>query len=305
MTTVRSDTKAKQLLDDYPEYSDKLSITIVEDVSKPGAFDHAVQSHPPFDAVLHTASPFHYHAKDPKKDMIDPAIHGTMEILQAVKLYAPSVERVVVTSSFAAVMNMTEPVSRYTESNWNPISEEQALTSGLATYVGSKTFAERAAWEFMEKEKPKFTLSTINPVVVFGPVTNLQSLANVNTSNQVFADIIQGKFKSTIEPDAFKWVDVRDVALAHVRVIELPQSLTAGRRFLACAGSYSNHEITSIIKNNFPELADKVPDRIEIPANPITYEIDTSGVNQTLGIPFRSLEESVIDIVKSLLKVPS
>ena len=37
----------------------------------------------------------------------------------------------------------------------------------------SKAFAEKAAWDFVEKEKPNFSLSTIQPSLVFGPIVSL------------------------------------------------------------------------------------------------------------------------------------
>jgi len=37
-------------------------------------------------------------------------------------------------------------------------------------YRASKTFAERAAWDFVKNEKPNFSLATINPPMVFGPI---------------------------------------------------------------------------------------------------------------------------------------
>jgi nucleoside-diphosphate-sugar epimerase len=39
-------------------------------------------------------------------------------------------------------------------------------------YRASKTFAEKAAWDFLEKEKPNFSIATINPPMVFGPIVS-------------------------------------------------------------------------------------------------------------------------------------
>ncbi|GFF34466.1 putative NADPH-dependent methylglyoxal reductase GRP2 [Aspergillus udagawae] len=302
VTTVRSNEKGRECQESYPEFSNNLSYVIVEDMARSGAFDKAVQSEPPFDAVVHTASPFHYHAADRKRDMIDPAIMGTTEILRAIKRCAPSVKRVVITSSFAAVMNFQEAIPVYTSDHWNPITMQQALTDGQLAYVGSKTFAEKAAWDFVENESPGFTLSTINPVMVFGPATyRLESLEHVNTSNALFRDMILGKMRSGITPNSFQWVDVRDVALAHVRAIEVPEA--AGQRFLAAAGPYSNHEIAQVIKENFPDLADRLPEHIPVPDGPPSFAIDNTPMKQILGIPFRSLKDCVVDTVKSLLEV--
>ena len=62
----------------------------------------------------------------------------------------------------------------YSEKDWNPISEEAALENASHGYYGSKTFAEKAAWDFVEKEKPNFTLATVNislpPTSPFSPL---------------------------------------------------------------------------------------------------------------------------------------
>lgn len=97
---------------------------------------------------------------DTKKDLLDPAIIGTTGILKAVKKNAPTVKRVVITSSFDSILNGSKGTSydhTYSEKDWNPITEQEALKDPSSGYRASKTFAEKAAWEFVEKEKPNFT----------------------------------------------------------------------------------------------------------------------------------------------------
>ena len=66
--TVRSQEKADKIKAQYKgKYDDKLSFAIVPDIAQPGAFDEAVKSDPPFEAVLHTASPFHFNVTDVQK----------------------------------------------------------------------------------------------------------------------------------------------------------------------------------------------------------------------------------------------
>lgn len=66
--TVRSQEKADKIKAQYNgKYADKLSFAIVPDIAQPGAFDEAVKSDPPFEAVLHTASPFHFNVTDVQK----------------------------------------------------------------------------------------------------------------------------------------------------------------------------------------------------------------------------------------------
>lgn len=77
--------------------------------------------------------------------------------------------------------------------------------------AASKTLAEKAAWEFVDQEKPNFTISTINPPLVFGPIIHyLNSLDALNTSNQRLQALVRGEWKDAI-PDTgvYLWVDVR------------------------------------------------------------------------------------------------
>ena len=96
ITTVRSAQKGQTILDNHKNVpKDKLDFFIVEDIAQLGAFDKAVQSHPPFETVIHTASPFHFNVTDVQKDLLDPAVIGTTGILKSIKEYAPTVKRVV------------------------------------------------------------------------------------------------------------------------------------------------------------------------------------------------------------------
>lgn len=58
--------------------------------------------------VIHTASPFVLDAEDNKRDILDPAIQGSLAILEAAKTYGPSVKRIVSTSSFASILDLSE-----------------------------------------------------------------------------------------------------------------------------------------------------------------------------------------------------
>lgn len=298
MFTVRSRAKGERIVNETGSSPGAASYSIVDDITRQAVFDETFISNPPFDAVIHTASPFHYGPADPKKDMIDPAVNGTLEILRAIKALAPTVKRVVVTSSFAAVLDTSSNKTSYSGEDWNPITMKQALSGGPATYVGSKTFAERAAWDFVASEKSTFTLATVNPVLVFGPVLQLDSLSSINTSNADMCDMIQGKMKTEIAARAFHWVDVRDVALMHVFAAELETA--AGKRFIAAAGKYSNNQIAQIIKNKFPEISDKLPDKIVVSGSASEFDIDTTPAREVLGIEFGTLDRAVVDTVKSL-----
>lgn len=305
MTTVRSEEKGQKILQNHKGISqERLTYVIVKDIAQEGAFDEAVVSDPPFDAVIHTASPFHFNITDPKKDLLDPAIIGTTGILKAIKAKAPKVKRVAITSSFASIINPKDHPKSYSEEDWNPVTMEEALEDPGTAYRASKKFAELEAWHFVQNENPNFELSTLCPPLVFGPVVHyLNSLDAINTSNARIRDMIQGKMKDKLSPTGtFIWVDVRDLAIAHVKAIELPEA--AGKRFFVTAGYMSNKDIADCIRENFPELKSQLPpedSQSDMPKDVFKY--DNSRSVEVLGLKYRSLNDCVKDTVKSLQAV--
>ncbi|KAI9651859.1 MAG: methylglyoxal reductase (NADPH-dependent) gre2 [Alyxoria varia] len=308
VTTVRSQEKAEGIKAAHPNIpKSSLDFTIVEDIAQPDAFNEAVKSDPPFEAVVHTASPFHFNATDVQKDLLDPAIKGTKGILHAIQANAPTVKRVVITSSFAAIVNPNKgnwPEHTYTEADWNPITLEEALENAALGYRASKTHAERAAWDFVAKETPNFTLTTLNPPMVFGPVIHhLSSLENLNTSNQRLLSILRGDWSSEIPATAtFIWTDVRDLAVAHVRAMEREEA--QGKRFFVTAGHYNNAELLGVVRKHFGrEYEGKLPpEGTQGGGYPEggTFKVDNERTRSVLGVRFRGLEECVVDLVKSL-----
>lgn len=295
---MRSDEKGQFLVDSHK--GKKISYVIVKDIAKEGAFNEAVKSDPPFDAVLHTASPFHFNVTDPKKDLLDPAIIGTTGILKAIKANATSVKRVAITSSFASIVNPASHPKVYSEENWNPVTFEDAQKDAATAYRGSKTLAEKAAWDFVKNEKPDFQISTLCPPLVFGPpVGYLNSLDNINTSNQRILGIMTGKMKEEVSPTGtFIWVDVRNIALAHVRAIEVPEA--AGKRFFITAGYMCNKDLIDIVRENFPDLKSQLPENPESDMPKDVFGFDNSRSIDILGLKYNSLKQCVVDTVNSL-----
>ena len=109
-------------------------------------------------------------------------------------------KRVVITSSFASILDIdqgTRSGYTYTENDWNPVTYETASkqdTDGSVAYSASKTFAEKAAFDFVKKNKPNFNISTICPPMVYGPAAHAPpSLDKLNTSSaDIYRKYIHG-----------------------------------------------------------------------------------------------------------------
>ena len=106
-------------------------------------------------------------------------------------------------------------------------------------------------------------------------------------------------------PGASIWVDVRDVALAHILAAE--KLAASGERFFITAGFYTNREVVEIIRDAFSELRDRLPPK-DVPGADYsetgTYGYDNSKSKKLLGLEYRSLQESIVDTVRSLSIVP-
>ncbi|KAK4204708.1 hypothetical protein QBC40DRAFT_191312 [Triangularia verruculosa] len=318
ITTVRSQSKASAITSAYPSQSSSgsLIVAIVPDIAQPGAFDTVIQEHgKDLEVVLHTASPFHFNFTDPKKELIDPALIGTTSILQAIAKWSPTVKRVVVTSSFAAIINeahVSDPSTVFSENSWNPVTIDDIHKNPATAYRASKTLAEKAAWDFVEDPKngAKFDLVTVNPPMVFGPVVHhLATLEAINTSNERIVHAIRGKWREGIPPtgQAYIWVDVRDVATAHVKAGLGEVDGVSGERLFVVSGWFSNSEIAAVLRKNFPEDKDNLPEEGvkggELPAKGERFGYDNSETTKLLGIEWIGLEKCLVDTVRSLKKV--
>lgn len=97
------------------------------------------------------------------------------------------------------------------------------------------------------------------------------------------------------------WVDVRDVALAHVKAVEVAEA--GGKRFFTVAGFLSNKAMADAIRETQPRFESNLPNYGNVGEITYPYEIDNSRIRNVLGIKFKSLNESVGDTLASLVKV--
>ena len=77
------------------------------------------------------------------------------------------------------------------------------------------------------------------------------------------------------------------------------------QRFVVSARQFSFQDICDILRSRFPELSDCTPlgkpGTSSLP--PGAYSIDNSKVKELLGVEFRSLEETVLDVARCMLNI--
>lgn len=199
--------------------------------------------------VLHIASPFPATLPRDENELIVPAREGALRVLRASR--DAGVKRVVLTSSFAAVGYGRPPQREpFTEKDWTDPTK-----SDVMPYTKSKTLAERAAWDFIEREGAGLELAVVNPVGVFGPVLGPDYATSILLVHRLMDGALPGVPRMSLGV-----VDVRDVADLHLRAMTSPGA--RGERFLAVAGDFMwLIEIAQALKARMGEAAQRVPTR--------------------------------------------
>ncbi|WP_326559761.1 SDR family oxidoreductase [Micromonospora sp. NBC_01796] len=257
------------------------------------------------DAVLHVASPFPGSAPKHPDELIVPAREGTLRALRAAR--DAGVRRTVLTSSFAAIGYGHRDYDRvFSEADWSDPDGSE-----LITYSRSKLVAERAAWDFVDREGGGMELAVINPVGILGPALG----PDLSVYVEVIEQLLNGKLPLL---PRLNWgvVDVRDVADLHVRAMVEPAA--AGQRFVATAGTTSLPRIASLLRARLGPAAGRVPARTVpdwavrlsarmsprfatvVPDLGVVREASSAKAREALGWQPRPIDDTILDTVSSL-----
>lgn len=262
--------------------------------------------------VFHTASPFTLAIRDPQKELVDPALLGTRNVLETASRTA-SVKRVVLTSSCAAIYGDNADVGAapggvLTEAVWNTSS-----SLGHAPYSYSKTVAEREAWEIARRQA-SWELVVINPSLVIGPAVNPHGTSE---SFNIIRQMGDGRMKAGVPDLGLGAVDVRDLAEAHLRAAYLPKA--GGRNIISghntsllgiARALLPKFEAYPVPRRNLPNwlvwlvapLVDKSMTRKFISRNVgFVWRADSGKSVRDLGMAYRPLETSIRDMFQQMI----
>ncbi|KAH7674983.1 cinnamoyl-CoA reductase protein [Dioscorea alata] len=232
--------------------------------------------------VFHVASP----VTDDPEQMVEPAVKGTENVVDAAA--EAGVRRVVFTSSIGAVAMdpNRSPDVVVDESCW---SDLEFCKKTKNWYCYGKAVAEQAACQ-RAKEKG-VDLVVVTPVLVMGPLLQ----PTINASIVHILKYLDGAVK-TYTNAVQAYVDVRDVAMAHVLVYETP---SASGRYLCAECVLHRGDVVDILAKLFPGYP--LPSRCSDEVNPRKqpYKISNQKLKD-LGLQFTPMRQSFYDSVKSL-----
>jgi len=246
--------------------------------------------------VFHSAAPCAMTAPDPQRDLIDPMMKGVHNVLEAVSRNKDTVKRVVYTSSAATIVRFADIGTKledrvYDEKDWNQTS---TITD---PYRYGKRLSEEAAWEWSQKSG--IELVTILPTVVIGRLLNSQ-MPELNLSQAIIFQFVNGSL-AKIPPAGTQFVDVEDVAKAHILAAELPHC--KGNRYICTAGGSTFLDVCSMLHELYPEYS--IPTEVDANQN-FTFKftcvpkLSNEKIKKDMGITFRPMQESLNITIQNL-----
>jgi nucleoside-diphosphate-sugar epimerase len=210
---------------------------------------------------------------------------------------------------------MLAPVSdtptTFSEADWNDAAiraVQGGSTNPFVVYAASKTLAEKAAWEFHNTHKPAWDIATLNPPFVYGPtLLPAKTPADIGGTQGIWYGTViaaGNKDKERLgEKNGYAWVDVRDIAEAHVRALEKEEA--GGQRIVVSSGSYIWQEWFDVANavSQSPDfsLRDHPPKGFpELTSGDVTHlaKFDNAKSERVLGLKYRGKEDTVRDILE-------
>ena len=279
------------------------------DLLTEGAYDEAMQG---CGVVFHTASPFVRDVDDPQRDLVDPAVKGTVNVLSSANRVA-SVSRVVLTSSCVAIYTdavecENAPGGILTEAIWNTTA---SLT--YEPYSYSKTLAEQEAWRIAEAQD-RWRLVVINPSLVVGPATGPEPTSESFT---LVNQMVDGTMRMGAPKLGIGAVDVREVARAHIAAAYLPE---AQGRHIVSGHDTDMLEMARVLQPRFgrdyPLPTRALPKFLVWLVGPFAglkrefvaknvdhvFRADNSKSKRELGVTYRPLGESMEEMLSQMVE---
>ena len=248
--------------------------------------------------VMHVASPYPLNQPKDENVLIKPAVEGTERVVSlAIK---NNVKKIVLTSSVVAV-SVGHTKKEYSEEDWSFADKP------IAAYAKSKTLAEKKAWELIKNADTDTKLTVINPSGVIGPSLT----SEISSTQLIIAGLMNGRIPVNL-PIHIGYVDVRDVALAHIKALENPNS--DGERIILSNIELWHKDVSKILKEGgykAPWLTVSVP-VAKFLANVVPalkgakrflgkdMVKNSTKAEDVLGISYIDIKKSILDDAKSL-----
>ncbi|MFT5680591.1 MAG: nucleoside-diphosphate-sugar epimerase [Myxococcota bacterium] len=278
------------------------------------------------DVIVHTACPVVTDVGAPRHAMIDPALVGTENVLREASR-AGGVTRVVHMSSIVTLLDHHRPSARRTaEEVVGPEDWNETASPQTDPYAFAKVHGERAARALVAEQIPEAAFASVLPGPVIGPPLAGDRVAG--SIDKTLAPLLTGQLRLGSVALYLGLVDVRDVATAFARVVDLPHAqlvaLGTSSRFICTAQPVTSlQDMADAVLEGFPIYAPLLPRRrlplprallllgmrFSLTREAYSYtramldrrvSYDTTLSQEMLGMRWRSAAESIGDTMRWL-----
>ncbi|KAI1818365.1 NAD(P)-binding protein [Poronia punctata] len=286
--SIRRAEQQQKLEKLYASYLDQLEFAIVPDLTDVDSVREALTG---VDYVWHLASPMPVTGADTdvRKDYVEPAVRGTLAMLEAARAHR-GIEKVIVMGSILSLKPMgsfssTDLVVANT-GEVLPVDLDMEWPGGIlgenVKYHASKILAHQEYRDWLEENKPSYNVFSYHPCFVVGPdlwQDKADSVAGVNNllwlSLQMEQPLVSSGF-----------IDVRDVALALLRGTE--RDIPTGKEYLLAGDKTSWTAMAEFVKSAYPDVKVGLVPPMDRPVN-----VDNGPAEQDLGMKWRPMEDFV------------
>lgn len=273
--------KTKHLLD-LPGANERL-ILYKADMDDEGSFDAAIDG---CEGVFHLATRTVFESRDPENEVIRPTVNGLLNVMRAFAK-AKSVKRVVFTSSVGA-MKFTDdygnPGKIYDETCWTNVELCTRLKITGWIYFASKTLAERAAWEFAEKNN--IDLISIIPPLVVGPFISQTMPPSMKTA---LALLTRNEPHYVILRQVHL-VHLDDLCMSHIFLYEHPE---AKGRYISSSDETTIVQLAKMLAEKYPEY--NIPTKFKDADESLQVVPFSTKKLLDLGFKFKYTKEEMFD----------
>ncbi|KAH8646170.1 putative cinnamoyl-CoA reductase [Xylariales sp. PMI_506] len=303
---VRSEAKAKSVSSNPAVQKiapgDRLSFVVIPDFTAPGAIGPALEG---VTHIIHAGSPVPVPAFDPQTQVFEPTLSISSAVMSAA-LEAPSVRRVVVTSSIVVNLGVTPPPTAVSASTRVPLPDPVPSTFDgvFPAYVLAKQIELERTDALFRERKPHFTVARVMPGYVFGrneAALDAVAMQTQNSSNNFLMVGMVGDELPFPIYNAFAHID--DVVDAHLRVAFLePGAAQEAQTDYGIAIKVDYTEVLGYLQKAYPRaVAEGVFKQGTLTPWPVEYE--SSDPEKLLGRPYKTFEEAVVEVGAQYLEI--
>ncbi|KAH6612576.1 NAD dependent epimerase/dehydratase [Boeremia exigua] len=292
--SVRKEAQIAPLRKQFSKNEAQLEFVNIADFTSPNAFAEALQD---VTYVFHLASPMPGKGTDFEKDYVEPAVQGTISLLDAAKKF-DTIKRVVIVSSVLALIPLDalatgqfvakEGLNESIAVDLKMSFPDDPMASGGIKYHASKVLAHRATLAWAASNTSSFQIITLHPSFVFGRnLTQTSAAALDGTNAMLWISLTSAK---PIIPMAA--VDVRDVAGAHIKALNVQVGAKGEvEEFILSAGEkdgWTWSRVAEFAKEKYPSVGVQLEGPFGEPP-----KVDTQRAQEVLGVKWRTMEDTI------------